>query len=87
MDDITINYLDDGFYGSISQKMMEIESKKQPYGSFTLNKPFINNIFFNIKNKSYEIVVMWSILIITIILLFCLLLKDANDEIEVERVL
>lgn len=53
----------------------------------TFNKPFFNNIFFNIKNGSYEITVMWCLLIITIVVLLSLLIKDADDKAETERVL
>ena len=81
------DYSNKDFYDNLSQQIINNESKKQPYGSFVINKPFFNNIFFNIKNKSYEIVVMWSILIITIIVLLCLLFKDADDGLEIERVL
>lgn len=52
-----------------------------------MNKPFINNLYFNMKNNAYEVTVMWCLLIITIILLLSLLVKDANDEIETQRII
>ncbi len=53
----------------------------------TIDKPFINNIFFHIKNNTYEIYVMWSLLVITILLLLSLLVKDSNDDLETNRIL
>lgn len=52
-----------------------------------LNKPIINTIFFNIKNNTYEITVMWSLVVITILMLLSLLIKDTTDDVETNRVL
>lgn len=47
---------------------------------------FLNNIYFNIKNNTYEVSVMWCLIITTIILLLSLLIKDADDLVEAKRV-
>lgn len=75
------------FYDYIATDMIDRAKSKTFYGTNAVNKPFLNNVFFNIKNNTYEVTIMWSLLIITIILLLSLLLKDANDEIETERVI
>src|SRR5437016_5923076 len=51
------------------------------------NRPFFNKIFFNIKNEPYEIIIMWSVLIITILLLLLLLFDSVVNEQERLRVL
>jgi hypothetical protein len=56
----------------------------QYYGS---NLSFLNKIFFNIQNNSYEIKIMWCLIVTTIILLLSLLLTNANDEEETLRVI
>ena len=67
--------------------MMDDARNNTFYGSNIINKPFLNNIFFNVKNNTFEVVVMWCLLIVTIILLLSLLLKNANDEEETLRIL
>lgn len=81
----TIN--DNVFYNYVANDMIDRAKNKTFYGTNIVNKPFLNNIFFNVRNNTYEVTIMWCLLVITIILLLSLLLKDANDEIETERVL
>lgn len=45
-------------------------------------KPFFNLIYFKIKNNSYEVIMMWCLIIVTIILLLSLLVKGIEDETE-----
>lgn len=68
-------------------KMINKMKQKSFYGTNIVNKPLINNIFFNIKNGSYEVNSMWCVLIITIFLLLSLLIKNANDEEETMNVI
>lgn len=51
----------------------------------TFNSPFFNNIFFNIQNNTYEVSLMWCLLVTTIVLLLSLLIRDADDEAETLR--
>jgi hypothetical protein len=85
---ISLNYIDptdcknDIYYNEYNSK-----NTTSWINFLTKNKPIINNIFFNIKNGTYELTIMWCLIITTIILLLSLLIKDANDELETERVL
>ena len=75
------------FYDYVAINMMDQAKTKTFYGTHIVNRPFLNNLYFNVRNNTYEVNVMWCLLIVTIILLLSLLLKDANDEVETQRVL
>ena len=47
-------------------------------------KPFFSNLYFYIKNKQYEVVTMWSLIIVTIIVFISLVIKNDKDEAETE---
>jgi hypothetical protein len=49
--------------------------------------PTINRMFFNIKNDSFEIMIMWFLLIITIVILLSLVISDIDDRLETQRVI
>ena len=51
------------------------------------NAPIFAKIFFNVQNNSYEVFVMWFLLISTIVLVLSLVVADADDRLETERVL
>lgn len=77
---------------------MPIQSAYSDRANTDTNYPCINNaslaspsllnrIFFNIKNENYEVMVMWFLIITTIILTLSLVVMDAEDRAETERVL
>ena len=50
----------------------QVNNEPSCASSHICTKPFFNNMFFNIQNGSYEIIIMWSLLIITIFLILTL---------------
>jgi len=90
MDALDLNFNSDinknKFYDCTANTMNTSQSTIM-YGSNIINKPFFNNLYYNMKNNTYEVTIMWCLLIVTIILLLSLLIKDAHDEIETERVI
>lgn len=62
-----------------------IDNKDNRHNWFFKNK-FLNLIYFNIRNNHYEINIMWCLIIVTIIILISLVIKDAHDELEAQRV-
>jgi hypothetical protein len=49
--------------------------------------PFYGALYFRIQNNTYELTIMWCLIITTIILLLSLLAKNANDDVETLRVI
>jgi hypothetical protein len=46
-----------------------------------------SSLYFYIKNNSYEVNVMWCVIVFTILLLLSLVVREAKDEAETLRVL
>ena len=75
------------YYDYLSNDMTYKAKEKTLYGSDLFNKPLLNNIFFYIRNNTYEITVMWMIIIVTIIIILLLLVNGAQDELELYDIL
>ena len=78
--------MDDVFTKCGNDQISEI-SESTTKSCATTNRPFLNRIFFNIQNEPYEIIIMWSLLIITVLLLVLLLFDSIFNEEERLRVL
>jgi hypothetical protein len=82
-DKYMMSLFDDDYFNT----KIERETKVHKAYSGFFRSSFLNSIYFHIKNSSYEISIMWCLIITTIILLLSLVIKDAEDEEEVLRVL
>jgi hypothetical protein len=49
--------------------------------------PRLNKIYFNIKNGSYEVILMWMLLIMTIVISLLLVISELEDSEETRRVI
>lgn len=83
------NYRDFNFehcaqYSNVSAEIDQSDPSQRTYGD-VFKKPFFSNIYFYIKNKQYEVVIMWGIIIVTIIVFLSLMIKDAEDEAETQQ--
>lgn len=85
--------MDDNIYnssfenGALNNNIdMDDYLSQRSYGDI-FKKPFFSNLYFYIKNKQYEVVTMWSLIIVTIIVFISLVIKDGEDEAETESTL
>lgn len=79
--------MDDTFFGhGVINNNINLNDYLQSHSSYgnILKKPFINNLYFCIKNEQYEIIVMWGLIVVTIIVFILLVIKDNEDEAETE---
>jgi hypothetical protein len=72
-------YKNDSNYGILNKDEYPLIPSRQ--------YPSCNRMFFYLKNSSFEIYVMWFLLIATIIIILSLVVGDADDRYETERVL
>lgn len=89
---------DSGYYDMMLNDKIDINRGQQCNQIFGCNSnssgsddsrksPILNKIFFSIKNSGCEIYTMWFLLVVTILLMLSLLVKNANDEEEINRVI